>query len=187
MWLECPNCRQPVSIFRSLRTPGWGTFRCRSCGSVLGVSMGRRVIGGLIWAGCFMLAMETLHVFRWGRLWTYGIMAASLALAVYLFEKVLLVERRAFTCRQCGYDLRALTEPRCPECGTPFDPTEQTRILERINAPPAKSRHVRLAVAVIAVLSFGVVGGLVAYQQATKLTARPTTAPATQPATAPTT
>src|SRR3954464_7844824 len=26
-------------------------------------------------------------------------------------------------CEQCGYDLRALTEPRCPECGKPFDPT----------------------------------------------------------------
>jgi hypothetical protein len=25
-------------------------------------------------------------------------------------------------CEQCGYDLRALTEPRCPECGKPFDP-----------------------------------------------------------------
>ncbi len=25
-------------------------------------------------------------------------------------------------CVACGYDLRGLTEPRCPECGTPFDP-----------------------------------------------------------------
>lgn len=24
-------------------------------------------------------------------------------------------------CRECGYDLRGQTEPRCPECGTPFD------------------------------------------------------------------
>lgn len=24
-------------------------------------------------------------------------------------------------CRNCGYDLRGQTEPRCPECGTPFD------------------------------------------------------------------
>jgi len=24
-------------------------------------------------------------------------------------------------CVRCGYQLRALTEPRCPECGTPFD------------------------------------------------------------------
>lgn len=26
-------------------------------------------------------------------------------------------------CQRCGYHLRGLTEPRCPECGTPFDPT----------------------------------------------------------------
>jgi len=24
-------------------------------------------------------------------------------------------------CVQCGYNLRGLTEPRCPECGTPFE------------------------------------------------------------------
>lgn len=23
-------------------------------------------------------------------------------------------------CRECGYDLRGLSEPRCPECGSPF-------------------------------------------------------------------
>lgn len=27
-------------------------------------------------------------------------------------------------CRVCDYDLRGLPEPRCPECGTPFDPAE---------------------------------------------------------------
>lgn len=25
-------------------------------------------------------------------------------------------------CRQCGYDLRGLPQPRCPECANPFDP-----------------------------------------------------------------
>ena len=25
-------------------------------------------------------------------------------------------------CYQCGYMLRGLPEPRCPECGEPFDP-----------------------------------------------------------------
>jgi hypothetical protein len=27
-------------------------------------------------------------------------------------------------CVICGYNLFGLTEPRCPECGRPFDPTE---------------------------------------------------------------
>ena len=27
-------------------------------------------------------------------------------------------------CGNCGYDLRGITEPRCPECGAAFDPAE---------------------------------------------------------------
>ncbi len=30
-------------------------------------------------------------------------------------------------CPRCGYDLRGLPEPRCPECGEPFDPAELER------------------------------------------------------------
>ena len=30
-------------------------------------------------------------------------------------------------CERCGYDLRGLPVPRCPECGTPFDPTSVRR------------------------------------------------------------
>ncbi len=29
--------------------------------------------------------------------------------------------RRRNECVQCGYSLRGLTEPRCPECGMAFD------------------------------------------------------------------
>lgn len=29
--------------------------------------------------------------------------------------------RRRGECVQCGYNLHGLTEPRCPECGTPFE------------------------------------------------------------------
>ncbi|MBU0717865.1 MAG: hypothetical protein KJ749_06410, partial [Planctomycetes bacterium] len=32
--------------------------------------------------------------------------------------------RRRGLCLKCGYDLRLLTEPRCPECANPFDPDE---------------------------------------------------------------
>jgi hypothetical protein len=33
-----------------------------------------------------------------------------------------LVERGHPACIACGYELRGLTEPRCPECGAAFDP-----------------------------------------------------------------
>jgi len=35
-------------------------------------------------------------------------------------------------CVNCGFDLRACTEPRCPECNTPFDPR---RVREKIPRP----------------------------------------------------
>ncbi len=28
-------------------------------------------------------------------------------------------------CLECGYDLRGTVEPRCPECGIPFDPSSR--------------------------------------------------------------
>ena len=31
-----------------------------------------------------------------------------------------LLDRGIAICLKCGYDLRGQTEPRCPECGTPF-------------------------------------------------------------------
>jgi ribosomal protein L37E len=30
-------------------------------------------------------------------------------------------------CIQCGYNLFGLTEPRCPECGTPFPSRQEAR------------------------------------------------------------
>ncbi len=33
-------------------------------------------------------------------------------------------------CLQCGYQLRGLTEHRCPECGTPFDPRALSKRLK---------------------------------------------------------
>ena len=42
--------------------------------------------------------------------------------AVFLTRKVRKMKRwRRGVCLQCEYDLRGLTEPRCPECGTPFE------------------------------------------------------------------
>ncbi len=46
--------------------------------------------------------------------------------------------RQRGRCRQCGYNLRGLTEPRCPECGTPFDSSlVQTGEMTRSPCPTA--------------------------------------------------
>ena len=50
-------------------------------------------------------------------------------------------------CRKCGYELRGLTTPRCPECGRTFDPanprTYRRRPIQRWH------RHVKRAVIVL--------------------------------------
>ena len=38
-------------------------------------------------------------------------------------------------CAKCGYDLRACTAPRCPECGTPFDPRQVKLRIARPREP----------------------------------------------------
>jgi hypothetical protein len=47
--------------------------------------------------------------------WTFGPGVALLFLSVRTRRL-----ERTKRCVQCGYDLRGLPEPRCPECGTPF-------------------------------------------------------------------
>ena len=37
------------------------------------------------------------------------------------FLRQQLVAQGVPICLKCGYDVRGQTEPRCPECGTPFD------------------------------------------------------------------
>ncbi len=38
-----------------------------------------------------------------------------------------LVKHHVKICVECGYDLRLLTEPRCPECGTPFEMSSKSQ------------------------------------------------------------
>jgi hypothetical protein len=54
----------------------------------------------------------------------FGLSCWSLWLSRTLIRRRLreeLIEDGFAICRSCGYDLRGLTESRCPECGTPFD------------------------------------------------------------------
>ena len=38
---------------------------------------------------------------------------------------------KAGLCGTCGYNLSGLTEPRCPECSTAFDPTTLLQLPEQ--------------------------------------------------------
>lgn len=47
-------------------------------------------------------------------------------------------------CRKCYYNLTGLTEARCPECGSAFDPSDVTTYLEE--APNLRLRAVQRVV-----------------------------------------
>ena len=182
MSLECPNCREPVSFLRSIRTTAWGSFPCRFCGSVLAISFARRMIAAGVWVAALLFAMGVWGLHRRGPLITYPAMVVALIAIFRLFERIVLVERRAFTCKQCGYNLQGLPENRCPECGTTFDPAERERILARIASPRPKPRHRWIAVLVVILLALALVVGMVTYRKASRAAAGRAATPATQPA-----
>lgn len=56
-------------------------------------------------------------------------------------------------CRKCYYALSGLTEPRCPECGQPFDLTDP-RAYSREPHPPRRARAILLAYGLALGLTF---------------------------------
>jgi hypothetical protein len=154
-------------------------FRCKCCGSILGVSRPRRLLALGLWFVAFWAMMAILHLPAWGQPATYIAPVLTLIAIYYLCEKVVLVERRAFTCKKCGYDLRDLTENRCPECGTAFDPAERERIVARVDPPPPNPRHIWLAVLIVVVLAMAVVAGLIVWDRASATAGKRAAVPAT--------
>ncbi len=144
-------------------------------------------MAGGVWFACLLFAMEVLRLYTLGRLVSYSAMAVSLLLMLYLFEKIILLDRRAFTCKHCGYDLHGLPEPRCPECGNAFDPHERGRVLARVGSPRPKVGRRWIPAAVVVLLSLAAVASLVLYRRAAnaaRIRAIPATAPAPQPVSA---
>jgi hypothetical protein len=47
-------------------------------------------------------------------------------------------QHKVGACWECGYSLRGLPTPRCPECGRPFDPADETTMNMGITVGPLK-------------------------------------------------
>ena len=91
------------------------------------------------WGGHFAVGVVTMllwtvsdyplraWLFAWaGHFVTAGVIPCGLlCLAVFIHRRYW-PEYPEGHCEVCGYNLHALPEPRCPECGTPFDPASQT-------------------------------------------------------------
>jgi hypothetical protein len=67
-------------------------------------------------------------------------------------------DERVGACWECGYSLRGLTTPRCPECGRKFDPADERtmnmgwevrRVVKWLMRPPGWPTHLLTGAAVI--------------------------------------
>ncbi len=130
-----------------------------------------------VWVAIVIVAGEWLGFHQWGRFVSYAIMGVSLIALIYFFEKIIVIDRRAFTCMECGYDLQGLPDARCPECGTAFDPSELARIRARIGLPEKTPHNRWIAVIVVILLSMSVAAGFVAWRNSAVV--RPVVAPTT--------
>ena len=166
MTLQCPNCRTSVTFWRAIRTTAFNSFTCQACGSILGISVARRFLAVGVWLVMLILLLETLGLHKLGRHFTYPTMLVSLPVLLCLFERIVLIERRAFTCRSCGYDLQGLPDSRCPECGATFDPAERQEIRKRQGVSPPGWRNIWLAALLLLLLTLSVVAGLLMYRRA---------------------
>lgn len=78
-----------------------------------------------VMAVVMILMITVFRVQNYGIPVFVAVAVGTLGLVLFACERIVLIERRAFTCTKCGYDLQGLPTARCPECGTPFDPTEK--------------------------------------------------------------
>ncbi len=176
MALECPNCRAPVSLWRAFRTTAWGRFTCKTCGSVLGINVKRRFFALIPLTVWMVFLMSVVGMRQYGTAWMAAAYLASSLFIFYLFEDIVLIERRAFCCRKCGYELEGLPLPRCPECGTGFDPEEKQRIEERIGQPIPRARY-RWVLVLLILLLVGTLILSITTIQCAKAPPRPAPAP----------
>ncbi len=130
MRYKCPNCFECVP-FRRIFTLA-RQWRCPHCDALLEVRenmkgnflicVGFVILGLLALASCALMpqivAAWLLNLpgapLSYFLVWLLGLYGA-----MRLVDNVVVVGE---CYRQCGYYLRGLTEPRCPECGTEFTP-----------------------------------------------------------------
>ncbi len=175
MALECPVCRQRVTFFRAFRTTAWGRFPCTACRSILGIDVKRRFMSLIPFLPVMYILLYVIRVQDYSGDYSLFPIVFIVFLVVLSFcERIVVIDARAFNCRECGYDLQGLTEPRCPECGTQFDPTEKQRILARAGQPTPRAKNRWIVVVLILVFTATTVAGIyVQYRQRAAMNAAP--------------
>lgn len=105
----------------------------------VGVSVGGTII---LWHVFLVTACAGGAKFYWDVRWLFG-----WALYAPLAAGVAALTRRTRRvgqpppdeCHNCGYSLKGLTEPRCPECGAPFDRSRLDSSVDRMSLTSPRS------------------------------------------------
>lgn len=177
---------------RLFLTPAWGRWRCDGCGSVLGISVRRRVLATIPWVGILFVLIGVLRITRLGYAIAIPMLLAAGILNYFLFDRPVLHERTGFRCRRCGYDLQGQVEGRCPECGTEFELAELAahRASGRRKLPAVSRARTWIALAVALILGLFLATVVVIHFRGVRTRvprrrpiAAPQSAPASQPAT----
>lgn len=67
-------------------------------------------------------------------LWGIFVLSVSYPIVAFIYGPLRRRRRRKYgQCLDCGYDLRGLVEPRCPECATPFTATNRQKPYDMVN------------------------------------------------------
>jgi hypothetical protein len=111
--------------------------------SVIGPSL-TAFPASLLQVGYPMLVFIVINLFDWGPSEAHRpVFFMNCFFFFMLFVLTILawfrrpVSRAPWECRQCGYMLLGLTQPRCPECGTGCDLQAVQRALAAMPSPPA--------------------------------------------------
>lgn len=122
---KCPNCtRQTSPKFFSRSFGIWSKWRCETCGSLVRIDKGRRVLLACANGAIFMTLITLLKLIEPPKFLIMPI--ASICMGIMLVwaavwmrsERLQIVERGDAYCGDCGYNLRGNTSRICPECGT---------------------------------------------------------------------
>ncbi len=178
---DCPVCRERVPWNRTFFTSAWGSWRCSGCESLLAIDVRRRLLAIALAVAVLFAVTRVVRVppsldLPFVLFVMFGVMTPY-----FLFlERIRVLERRGFRCRECGYDLQGQLDPRCPECGLEFSEAETPRI-ERAGLacdsrrPAHRRRHAWAITAVVVGVFLATVAGvgLLAYTTSVRRAAAP--------------
>jgi hypothetical protein len=111
---------------------------------VLGISLTWRLLAAIPWIVLIVIMLMVLDIMSLGIAIGLPVLIAVGMANYMLLDRIIVVERCGFRCRQCGYDLRGQVQPACPECGRRFD-EEEIEFMQRTSPDVADETRGRRA------------------------------------------